>query len=114
MDGSFQPILDSAAQAASAGDYESAESLLREVARLQAASLGPRHPDLASTFNNLGIVCEKTNKLVDAGNFYEQALSIASATLDADDPLVVTSRNNFNEFRRAHGMETTAEPANDA
>ena len=104
MDGSaFQPMLESAEQAASSGDYQSAESLLREVARLQAASLGPHHPDLASTFNNLGVVCEKANKLADAGQFYHQALTIASASLDAEDPLVVTSRNNFNDFRRAHG-----------
>jgi Tetratricopeptide repeat/Protein of unknown function (DUF2914) len=104
MDGSaFQPILQSAELAASSGDYQSAESLLREAVRLQAASLGPDHPDLASTFNNLGVVCEKANKLADAGQFYHQALTIASASLDAEDPLVITSRNNFDEFRRAHG-----------
>jgi hypothetical protein len=111
MDGSgFQPILDSAERAASSGDYESAESLLREAAHLQAASLGPQHPDLASTFNNLGIVCEKTNKLTDAGQFYQQALSIASASLDSEDPLVITSRNNFNDFCRIHGMVDAAAP----
>jgi hypothetical protein len=110
MSGSpVQPILDSAASAASSGDYASAESLLREVARLQAASLGPQHPDLASTFNNLGIVCEKANKLVDAGEFYREAFSIASACLDAEDPLLVTSRDNLDEFRRSHG--TAAEAA---
>jgi Protein of unknown function (DUF2914)/Tetratricopeptide repeat len=110
MSGSpVQPILDSAARAASSGDYASAESLLREVALLQAASLGPQHPDLASTFNNLGVVCEKAHKLVDAGEFYREAFSIASACLDAEDPLVVTSRDNLDEFRRSHG--TAAETA---
>ena len=85
-----------------------AESLLRDVARLQAESLGPQHPDLASTFNNLGVVCERANNLLDAGRFYRQALAIASASLDADDPLVITSRNNFNEFHRALGLVDTA------
>ena len=102
-----QPILDSAEQAVSSGDYARAESLLREVARLQAESLGSKHPDLASTFNNLGVVCERANKLVDAGRFYREALSIASASLNAEDPLVVTSRNNCNEFHRGLGLVDT-------
>src|SRR5262245_43435056 len=105
MSGSpVEPILASAHRAASSGDYSLAESLLREVARLQADRLGPQHPDLASTFNNLGVVCERANNLLDAGKFYRQALSIASACLDADDSLVITSRNNFNEFHRALGL----------
>ena len=105
MSGSaVEPILDSAQRAASSGDYALAESLLREVARLQAEQLGPQHPDLASTFNNLGVVCERANNLLDAGKFYRQALSIASACLDPDDPLVITSRNNFNEFHRGLGL----------
>lgn len=108
MSGSvIEPILDSAQRAASAGNYALAESLLREVARLQAEQLGPRHPDLASTFNNLGVVCERANNLLDAGKFYRQALEIASACLDPDDPLVITSRNNFNEFHRGLGLVDT-------
>jgi DUF2914 family protein/tetratricopeptide repeat protein len=116
MSGSpVEPILDSAQRAASSGDYSRAESLLREVARLQADRLGPQHPDLASTFNNLGVVCERANNLLDAGKFYRQAISIASACLDADDPLLVTSRNNFNEFHRALGLvDTAASPHVDA
>ena len=116
MSGSpVEPILDSAQRAASSGDYSLAESLLREVARLQADRLGPQHPDLASTFNNLGVVCERANNLLDAGKFYRQALWIASASLDADDPLVITSRNNFNEFHRVLGLvDTAASPDVDA
>ena len=104
----IEPILDSAQRAASSGDYALAETLLREVARLQAESLGPQHPDLASTFNNLGVVCERANNLQDAGKFYRQAFSIASGSLDADDPLVITSRNNVNEFYRVLGLVDTA------
>ena len=112
MSGSpIEPILDSAQRAASSGDYALAETLLREVARLQADSLGPQHPDLASTFNNLGVVCERANNLQDAGKFYRQAFSIASASLDANDPLVITSRNNVNEFYRALGLVETAASA---
>jgi DUF2914 family protein/tetratricopeptide repeat protein len=104
MDAStVQQILDSAARAASSDDYASAESLLREAAHLQESSLGSEHPDLASTFNNLAIVCEKEHKLTDAGEFYRRAFAIASASLDSDHPLVRTSRENLDEFHRVHG-----------
>jgi len=104
MDAStLQQILGSAEQAAKGGDYSSAEALLREAARLQESSLGPHHPDLASTFNNLGIICEQSNQLAAAEEFYGRAFSIASVCLSADHPLVITSRDNLDEFRRAHG-----------
>src|SRR4249919_3519770 len=99
----LQRIIEDAEQAASTGDFASAESLLREAARLQEAGLGPLHPDLASTFNNLGVVCEKANKLADAEQFYRRASAIASASLDPQHPLVTTSQNNLRDFHDAHG-----------
>ena len=51
-------IIENAEQAAAAGNYSSAEELLREAAALQEQTLGPHHPDLANTLNNLGVVCE--------------------------------------------------------
>src|SRR4029453_19434932 len=97
-----QQVLDSAARAASSDDYASAEWLLREAAPLQESSLGPQHPDLASTFNNLAVVCEKQNRLAEAGEFYHRAFSIASASLDAEHPLGLTARGNLDEFPRFH------------
>jgi len=102
-----QEILDSAARAASSENFALAESLLREAARLQESSLGSQHPDLASTFNNLAIVCEKTNNLTTAGEFYHRAFAIASASLDSEHPLVLTSRDNLSEFNRVHGLAAT-------
>lgn len=107
MDGAtLQQILGSAEHAALSGDYESAEALLREAARLQESTLGRHHPDVASTFNNLAVVCEKSNNLAAAEEYYERAFSIAAASLGAEHPLVTTSRNNLDEFRRAHGRLT--------
>ena len=50
---SAQPILDAAEQAAVVGDIHAAEQLLRQAVRLQETHLGPHHPDLANTLNNL-------------------------------------------------------------
>src|SRR5690242_2931298 len=52
-DGNWMPephevrsIIENAEQAAAAGNYSSAEELLREAAALQEQTLGPHHPDL--------------------------------------------------------------------
>lgn len=105
-------IIADAEKAAAAGDYPAAETLLREVARVQEASLGPLHPDLANTLNNLGVVCEITGKPADAEQCFRRALAIATAALDDGHPFISTSRQNLRDFCEARGIpvevETTA------
>jgi hypothetical protein len=98
-----QSVIDAAEQAASAGDYAAAEQLLREAALLQEASLGPLHPDLANTLNNLGVVCEITEKPDDAEACFRRACAIASSVLEPDHPFVATSRKNLEDFCAARG-----------
>lgn len=96
-------VIEAAEQAAAAGDYASAEQLLREAAELQESSLGPTHPDLANTLNNLGVVCEITDKPVEAEAFFRRAYAIATAVLEPDHPFVLTSRKNLEDFCSARG-----------
>jgi hypothetical protein len=98
-----QSIIKAAETAAEAGNYRSAEHLLREAARLQEANLGPRHPDLANTLNNLGIVCEITGKPADAEQYFRRAVSIARTSLPPDHPFVTTSQNNLRDFCESRG-----------
>lgn len=97
-------LIAAAEQAATAGDHVAAERSLREAARLQEASVGPLHPDLANTLNNLGVVCEITGKAEDAEQFYRRAHAIASASLPADHPFVQTSATNLRDFCEARGL----------
>jgi hypothetical protein len=106
-------IIEAAEQAAAAGNYTSAEKLLREAARLQEASLGALHPELANTLNNLGVVCEITNKPVDAEQYFRRAFTIATTVLDPDHPFVTTSGRNLRDFCEARGKQVelpTSEP----
>ncbi len=96
-------VVNAAEQAAAAGDYASAEQHLREAAALQEASLGPLHPDLANTLNNLAVVCEITEKPADAERFFRRAWEIAKAALEPDHPFVATSRKNLEDFCKASG-----------
>src|SRR5688572_18831466 len=104
-------LIENAEQAAAAGDYASAEDLLREAAALQEQTLGPNHPDLANTFNNLGIVCEMTDNPIDAEHFFRRAHAIAAATLAPDHPFVATSRKNLHDFCSARGRPVELPPS---
>jgi hypothetical protein len=104
-------IIQNAEEAAAAGNYSSAEELLREAAALQEQALGPDHPDLANTLNNLGIVCEMTDNPIDAEHYFRRAHTIATATLPPDHPFVVTSRKNLHDFCAARGRPTELRPS---
>ena len=106
----LRAILDSAERAAAAQDFASAAEFLRRAATLQETEYGSQHPDLANTFNNLGIVYEGLGQPADAEASYRKAYAIATATLPASDPLVVTSRENLRDFCAASGRPFNLEP----
>ena len=105
------PLIEAAEQAAAAGDYSEAERLLREVAAKQELSLGSLHPDLASTLNNLALVCERTNKLDEAERGYRRAHAIAVASLSPGHPFITTSLKNLVDFCAAHEIPIWTPPA---
>ena len=72
---------------------------------MQEASLGPLHPDLANTLNNLGVVCEVAEKPAEAERYFRRACDIATASLEPDHPFVATSRRNLEDFCAARGLD---------
>ena len=104
-------MLDRAEHAATAGDFASADELLRGAARIQEEELGPLHPDLANTLNNLAIVAEQTGSSSEAETLYRRAAAIAAAAFPSDHPMVVASRQNLEGFCRARGLSIDAPAA---
>jgi hypothetical protein len=104
-------MIENAEQAAAAGNYASAEDLLREAVALQEQTLGPHHPDLANTLNNLGVVCEMTDNPIDAEHYFRRAYAIATATLAPDHPFVATSSKNLHDFCAARGRPAELPPS---
>ena len=102
-------IIEAAEQAAAAGNYASAEALLREAALVQEARLGPLHPDLAKTLNNLGIVCEMNGNPNEAERCFRRAVTIATTALEADHPFVATSRKNLHDFCETRGNRSSCQ-----
>ena len=99
----LRSVIEAAEQAASAGDYVTAELNLREAAALQETQLGPFHPDLANTLNNLGVVYEKADSPAEAELCYRRAYVIAPTAHAPNHPLVITSRKNLEDFCKARG-----------
>ena len=63
----------------------------------------PASPDLANTLNNLAVVAERTGRSSEAVTLYRRAAAIA-AYVPAQRPMVVASRQNLEDFCRAHGL----------
>jgi hypothetical protein len=99
----LRPVIEAADQAAAGGDYVTAELKLREAAALQEAQLGPFHPELANTLNNLGVIYERVNSPAEAELCYRRAYAIATKGLDPNHPFVATSRKNLEDFCNARG-----------
>lgn len=100
----YRSVVEGAERAAQAGDLGLADQLLREALRLQQAALGANHPDLASTLNNLAVVCESLGNVRDAEQYFRRAYAIASGALPPRDPRVTTSFDNLTAFCAARGL----------
>jgi hypothetical protein len=97
-------LMEAAERVAGGGDFATAASLLRQAADVQEAALGPTHPDLANTLNNLGVVCERIEQPVEAERCYRRAYAIASAVLPPEHPFVGMSAKNLRDFCDARGL----------
>ncbi len=98
----LERTIAAAEEAANAGDYPLAERHLGDALRMQETALGPGHPDLANTLNNLGVIYERTERFDEAESAYRRAYAIARAALPADHPFVTTSATNLREFCNWH------------
>lgn len=104
-------VFSAAEQAAAAGDFQTAERLLRELLGTQRATLGRLHPDVANTLNSLAVVCERLEKFEDAEEGYRRAHAIAVASLPPHHPFVSTSLKNLLEFCKVRGVPIWRPPA---
>jgi CHAT domain-containing protein/Tfp pilus assembly protein PilF len=92
------------------GQYRAAVPKAREALSLRQQALGPRHPDVADSLNNLGVVLQHSGDHRAARPLLEQALAIWEGSLGADHPSVATALTNLAEVRWRDGDLAAARP----
>ncbi|UVJ44301.1 tetratricopeptide repeat protein [Pseudomonas sp. LS1212] len=92
------------------GLYGDAEPLLERVLAIRMKALGPEHPDVATSLNNLAELYVAQGLFTKAEPLHQQALAIRMKALGPEHPDVATSLDNLAELYVAQGLFTKAEP----
>jgi Tetratricopeptide repeat len=67
----------------------------------ESPTLGPEHPDVAMTLNNLAVLCKDMERYTEAEPLYQWALTVFVPALGPTHPKVVTCRRNYAHLLRA-------------
>jgi tetratricopeptide (TPR) repeat protein len=92
------------------GNYPVAGTALAEALSIRERMLGPDHPDVATSLNNLAKLYNAQGRYADAEALYRRALAMREKALGPDHPDVATSLNNLAELYNAQGRYADAEP----
>ena len=83
------------------GDYAKAEPLHKRSLAITEKALGPDHPDVATSLNNLAGLYDTQGHYARAEPLYKRSLAIFEKALGADHPHVATSLENLAVLYRA-------------
>jgi tetratricopeptide (TPR) repeat protein len=90
--------------------YAEAELLCERALAIREKTLGPDHPDVAHSLNNLADLYRKQGKYAEAEPLYNRALAIREKTLGLDHPDVASSLNKLAIVYWYQGKYAEAEP----
>ena len=88
------------------GAYAEAELSYRQSLSIREEALGPDHPDVAISLNNLGELYREQGRYQDAEPIFQRAIRIREKALGPDHPDTIISRNNLAEIRQVLGEST--------
>ena len=83
-------------------------SLYRRALAIKEKSLGPNHPSVATTVNNLGQVFLLQHRYADAEPLFRRALEIREARLGKQHPDVATTLNDYASLLRKTNRKSEA------
>ena len=92
------------------GQYAEAEPLYQQAMEIHRTALGERHPDYATSLNNLAELYRAMGRHAEAEPLYQQAMEIRRTALGERHPDYATSLNNLAGLYRAMGRHAEAEP----
>ncbi len=76
-------------------NYAEAEPLHKRSLAIREKALGPDHPDVAQSLNNLGGLYKVQGKYAEAEPLYQRALAIREKALGSEHPELATSLENY-------------------
>jgi CHAT domain-containing protein/tetratricopeptide (TPR) repeat protein len=82
----------------------------RQALAIREEVLGEKHPDTATSLNNLGAILQAQGDYAAAKPLHERALAIRERVLGRDHPDTATSLNNLAELLQAQGNYDAARP----
>jgi tetratricopeptide (TPR) repeat protein len=88
----------------------SMDNLLKRSLAILEKALGPDHPDVAMSLNNLAALHEAQGQYAQAEPLLKRSLAIREKAIGPDHPDVAVSLNNLGELYRAQGRYAQAEP----
>ena len=68
------------------GQYAEAEPLLQRALQIREKALGPEHPDVATSLNNLAVLYRAQGRYAEAEPLYQRALKIREKALGPEHP----------------------------
>jgi tetratricopeptide (TPR) repeat protein/CHAT domain-containing protein len=92
------------------GKYTEAIPVAQEALRVAEATLGPEHPDVARSLNNLARLYDAQGKYAEAEPLFQQALRILEKALGPDHPYVAALLNNLAGLYDTQGKYSEADP----
>jgi tetratricopeptide (TPR) repeat protein len=93
-----------------AGQYPAAELLYQRALALWEQVLGPTHPEVATSLNNLAGLYQAQGRYAKAEPLYQRALAIREHSLAPLHPHIAQSLDNLAVLYRAQGRHDKAEP----
>jgi CHAT domain-containing protein/Tfp pilus assembly protein PilF len=92
------------------GKYAEAIPLAQRSLAIREKVLGPEHPDVATSLNNLALLYSDRGNYAEAEPLYQRSLTIREKALGPEHPSVATSLNNLAGLYRQMGNYAEAEP----
>src|ERR1039457_913697 len=92
------------------GRYDQAVVAEKKALQVAEQNVGPDHPDVAQSVNNLAELYTAQGQYAQAEPLYKRSLAIWEKALGPDHPDVATSLNNLAGLYRAQGQYAQAEP----
>jgi tetratricopeptide (TPR) repeat protein len=93
-----------------AGEYARAIRIAQSALEVAEQNVGPDHPDVATSLNNLAYVCIRQGEYAKAEPLYKRSLAILEKALGSDHPSEATSLKNLAELYRATNRPELARP----